>query len=185
LGEASDGRPSADRRVESPRRLLPADRDRRGDRLAQERRLYGDDVRVGKKAIQESPDVVERLGAAELEEEDGALQTVRENTGFSGALSRYASNGIARLRRKMRPSGVARTSSGVSSTSPSRRGGSRRSSAAANSSSKRIPKRSSISLLRTTPWHIRREMTSRRRRSSGVRRAPRNVAAPRVSTSCR
>src|SRR5262249_27289161 len=186
--QAAYGRASSDRGVEFSGGFRPAQGDRSGDRLAQQSRTDADDFGIGEQAVEKSGYVVESLGAAELEEEDRPgtqAQSVRENTGFCGVSSRYASNGMARLRRKIRPSGVARISPRVSSTSPSSAGPARRAIASLNVSSKGIPKRSSISRLTTTPWQSRFPMTARRRASSSESRAPRTVAAPPPSTAAR
>src|SRR5262249_23517322 len=160
-------------RVERARGLLPSDRDRGGDALAQERRPDADDVGVREEAVQKARDIVEGLGASELEKEDRALrhraQSVREKTGLSALAARYASNGIARLRRNTRPSPVARTSSFESWTRPSATMGASFARAGANVASKSMPNRASISFLTTTPWQRRLLMTVRRSSSSAVR----------------
>ena len=89
LGQPPDRRSAADRGVEGAGRLLAAEGDRRGDRLAQQRGTDADDVGIREEPVQEGRNVVEGFRAAELEEEDGAAaHSVRENTGFSGAASR-------------------------------------------------------------------------------------------------
>ncbi len=110
--------------------------------------------------------------------ESAAFTGSCEKTGFSGAAARYASKGIARLRRKTRPAVVARISSRPSTTRPSAAHGSSFSRASAKSLSKQTPYAASISAFTITPWQRRFWMTVRRSRSSSDRRKPRNVAAP-------
>ena len=158
----------------------PGERDRRRDRLAQERRAHPDHVGVREEPVEEGRHVVQRLRSAELEKEDRAFGSQSPGRhGFSGAASRYASKGMARLRRKTRPSvGRADLVGGeLDAARPRRRPRAARARArSARRSGWRSGSRSPTSRPRRGRGDCRSPCVGAD--PPGVRRIPRKVAAP-------
>ena len=177
-------------RVELARGVLSRDRDRRRDRLAQDRRLDPDHVRIREEPVEKPRHLVEVLRAPRAGERGRPFES-RVPSPESRLSKRPGEDGLFRRRRQV---GVERHGEVAQKDPPElrwrgsrpsreRRGRPRRTaraSPARRRSNRRNRCRSadSISALTMTPWQRRFWITVRRSRSSSERRNPRNVAAP-------